>query len=408
MTNRLMVSAVALLTAFLAGWYLRPQLHQEHASAASEPAPVLEYYTCPMHPHIHEDEPGDCPICGMSLVKKREDATALQPIGYPEVRVAPQVVHNFGIRTATVRKGNISHPLTIYGYISKVESPQPVAIRSQVAGRILSVVPAGPEQKHRKQALLIEIESPAVETMQQQYLDAVAAGAIKEQRILKQKLMDLGFGFDELKQLVDTGELRKTYRILAPATGRLTKLEVQTEQLVRANQQLAEFEPLYSITALAQVFETQWAWLEPGQAVRMTNRSHPGAVWEGEVREVQELGQSSTTAVKLTVDLEANRWYPAKNGMQAKLRVATDARRNVLLVPSSAVIRTGSRRVVVVAKGDGRFQPVDVRVGLNDGEHTAILSGLEEGMEVVASGQFLLDSESQLHAELARLDPHQQ
>ena len=89
--------------------------------------------------------------------------------------------------------------------------------------------------------------------------------------------------------------------------------------------------------------------------------------------------------------------------MQARLTVHTDARQDALLVPASAVIYTGSRCVVVTALGDGRFRPVDVTVGLDDGEYTEILTGLEEGTEVAVSGQFLLDSESDLHAELDRL-----
>jgi len=118
---------------------------------------------------------------------------------------------------------------------------------------------------------------------------------------------------------------------------------------------------------------------------------------------VEDLAESSTTAVKLTADFKANEKGGLRLGMQTEMNVAAQSKNNVLQVPSSAVIRTGLKSVVVVAKGGGHFQPVDVETGLDNDDYVEIISGLKEGMEVVVSGQFLLDSESEINAGITRM-----
>ena len=115
------------------------------------------------------------------------------------------------------------------------------------------------------------------------------------------------------------------------------------------------------------------------------------------------MAQSSTTAVKLTADFERNDKVNLRLGMQVQMSVATQSKEQALLVPNSAVIQTGSKNVVVVAKGDGYFQPVDVVLGLSNQNHTEILNGLDEGTNVVVSGQFLIDAQSEMNAGINRL-----
>jgi Cu(I)/Ag(I) efflux system membrane fusion protein len=189
-----------------------------------------------------------------------------------------------------------------------------------------------------------------------------------------------------------------------PDTGLLTEFNIKLKQEIKAGEIIGTLRPLYTISAYAKVFETQWIWLKPGQKISMSIRRFPGLTWEGEVRKVDDLGYSSTTAVKLIADFKENDKLDLRLGMQTEMTVYTESKDNVLLVPSSSVIRTGSKNVVVVAKSGGHFQPVDVETGLDNDEFVEIVSGLKEGMKVVVSGQFLLDSESELRAEVARFN----
>ena len=203
--------------------------------------------------------------------------------------------------------------------------------------------------------------------------------------------------------MIKTGKASNIYHVRYPDTGLLTELKVKLRQKIASGEVIGDFEPLYSVSAYAKIFETQWLWLKPGQRVSMTIRRFPGLEWEGEVRSVEDLGHSSTTAVTLIADFKANEKLDLRLGMHTEMDVHAVSKSDVIQVPTSAVIKTGTKNVVVIAKSGGRFQPVDVVTGLDNNEFTEIVSGLKEGMMVVVSGQFLLDSESELRAEISRL-----
>ncbi len=364
-----------------------------------------EYYTCPMHPHIHQEHEGDCPICGMSLVSKQLDKLPVLNDGSnsrPEIRVESSVINNFGIKTTTVLRDNIYKNIRIYGYVNKVKKREDVYLKSPVTGIVRFINHSNEENKFYKNEVVVSLESDEILQQQQQYIKAVSENDVRNMRVLKQKLMSLGYTFGELNTLIKTSKPSSIYHLRYPDTGLLTKLNIKLKQKIKSGEIIGTFKPLYSISAYAKVFETQWIWLKPGQKISMSIRRFPGLTWQGEVRRVDDLGYSSTTAVKLIADFKANDKLDLRLGMQTEMTVYTESKNNVLLVPTSAVIRTGSKNVVVVAKSGGRFQPVDVVTGLDNDEFVEIVSGLEEGMKVVVSGQFLLDSESELRAEISR------
>ena len=366
---------------------------------------TTEYYTCPMHPHIHQQHEGDCPICGMSLVSKQLDKeTVLNKDNktWPEIRVESSVINNFGIKTANVVRDNISKNIQIYGYVNKVKKREDVVLKSPVSGVVRFINHSDEDNKFYKNEVIISLESDEILQLQKQYIKLANEKDVKNMRFLKQKLSTLGYTFAELKTLIKTNHPSNIYHLRYSDTGLLTKLNIKLKQKIQSGQIIGTLKPLYSISAYAKVFETQWIWLKPGQKISMSIRRFPGLIWEGEVRRVDDLGYSSTTAVKLIADFKENEKLDLRLGMQTEMTVYTESKNNVLLVPSSSVIRTGSKNVVVVAKSGGRFQPVDVVTGLDNDEQVEIISGLKEGMKVVVSGQFLLDSESELRAEVAR------
>ena len=364
-----------------------------------------EYYTCPMHPHIHQQHDGDCPICGMSLVSKQLDKLPTLSDGSqsrPEVRVDSSLINNFGIKTTTVLRDNIYRNIRLYGYISKVKKPEDVYLKSPVSGIVRFINHSEEGNKFYKNEVIVSLESDEILQLQKQYLKAADENDVRNMRVIKQKLSSFGYTFDELKLLIKTNKPSNIYHLRYPDTGLLTKLNIKLKHTIKSGEIIGTLKPLYSISAFAKVFETQWIWLKAGQKISMSIRRFPGLIWQGEVRKVDDLGQSSTTAVKLIADFKANDKLDLRLGMQTEMTVYTESKNNVLLVPSSSVIRTGSKNVVVVAKSGGRFQPVDVVTGLDNDERVEIVSGLKEGMKVVVSGQFLLDSESELRAEISR------
>ncbi|MDH5473832.1 MAG: efflux RND transporter periplasmic adaptor subunit, partial [Gammaproteobacteria bacterium] len=408
MKQSVVIIIVTAILAFISGIVASPFLSSNETDNSIETDTLAEvkteYFTCPMHPHIHQDHTGDCPICGMSLISKQiEDASTSNDKSHPEIRVDPSVINNFGIKTANVVRDNIYRNIRLYGYINQVKNREDIQLKSPISGAVRFINHSDKGNKFYKNEVVVSLESDEILQLQKQYINAVSKNDVRNMRVLKQKLSTLGYSFDSLKLLTETRQPSNIYHLRYPDTGLLTQLNVKLKQKVKAGEMIGTLKPLYSISAYAKVFETQWIWLKPGQKISMTIRRFPGLSWQGEVRKVDDLGYSSTTAVKLIADFAANDKMNLRLGMQTEMIVYTESKNNVLLVPSSAVIRTGSKNVVVVEKSGGRFQPVDVVTGLDNDEHVEIISGLQEGMKVVVSGQFLLDSESELRAEVARM-----
>ncbi len=409
MNKSLIFFLVTAIIAFVLGVVTGPLLLPNETSNTVVTETIAEvrseYYTCPMHPHIHQEHEGDCPICGMSLVSKRyEDLPPSNDSdnSHPQILVDSTLINNFGIKTASVVRDNIYRNIRIYGYVNKVKKREDVVLKSPVSGVVRFINHSDEENKFYKNEVIVSLESDEILRLQKQYIKLANDNDVKNMRVLKKKLSTLGYGFDELKTLIETNKPSNIYHLRFPDTGLLTKLNIKLKQQIKPGEIIGTLKPLYSISAYAKVFETQWIWLKPGQKISMSIRRFPGLTWEGEVRKVDDLGQSSTTAVKLIADFKENDKLDLRLGMQTEMTVYTESKNNVLLVPSSSVINTGSKNVVVVAKSGGRFQPIDVVTGLDNDEYVEIISGLKEGMKVVVSGQFLLDSESELRAELSR------
>jgi len=346
-----------------------------------------------------------CPICGMSLVEKKisEELVDTKNIQHPEVFLQSSVINNLGIKTENVVRGNINRDVRVYGYVNQIKKRNVQQLISPVSGVVRYINNSSDGNKFYKGEVAFKLQSDEALQLQNQYLSAIRENDLQAMRITKKQLGSYGYSFQELESLAKNKIASIMYTYRYPYTGLLTDFKIKLKQEIKAGEEIGILKPLYSISVSAKVFESQWIWLKEGQAVSMSIRNLPGVTWKGEVISVGDLGKDSTTAVKLQADFEENEKVELRLGMQTEMIVNTESKNNVLQVPSSAVIRTGSKNVVVIAKDDGHFQPVDVETGLDNDEYVEIISGVEEGMKVVVSGQFLLDSESELRAEISRL-----
>jgi len=364
------------------------------------------YYTCPMHSHIHEEHAGSCPICGMSLIsRQKENFTSKMPKNaeHAEVFIHSSVINNLSIKTTGVRKGKISKKVKIYGYVNQVNNTKIYDLRSPVSGSIKMISQTMEGEQLFKEQPILMIESDEILKLQTRYLSAFESKDNRSLKSIQQRLSSLDFSRQQLQTLVETRQTSGLYTLRSPAAGLLSELNIKVGDPVSSNDLIATLLPIYSISVYSDIFETQWVWLKPEQSVTMVVRNFPGISWQGKVRNVEELVGSSTSSVKLYADFKTNDRVDLRLGMQTEMVVEANLKNEVLLVPSSAVIRSENKSIVVVAKENGHFQPVDVITGLEDDESVEIISGLELGMGVVVSGQFLLDSESQIKSGISRM-----
>lgn len=206
-----------------------------------------------------------------------------------------------------------------------------------------------------------------------------------------------------VRQSEDAGVAQARFTLSAPAGGVVSELGVHEGAAVSPGMTLFRISGLEKVWAIAEVPEAQVAHLKPGQKVTAALQADATQTFAGTLSEIlpQVNASSRTLQARFEVDNRAGRLTP---GMLLRLQVAGPAVSR-LVVPTEAVIRTGTRAVVIVRKGDGAFEPRDVKLGADLGEQFEILEGLSEGDQVVASGQFLVDSEARLRSVLGGMSP---
>ncbi len=362
-------------------------------------------YTCPMHSHISKNESGSCPICNMALVAKNIDnninANNINQI--TPIRISSGVINNFAIKTDTVKKGTLYRELLTYGYVKKIESVTEKDIISAVTGKIIYVLDKKNDDETEKNELLITIESTEWLALQQAYLTALDKKDVRNLRQVTQQLNAAGFNLKDIQQLKHSQKPTAEFKIYSSQQGILKNFNIKLGQVVEANKVIFAIAPVYPIIGYAEVFEGQWRWLETGHKATMIIRSVSGVTWQGVVLEVDDILMNRSRTIKTKLGFKVQEGILLKAGMQANFTIFAAPKHKVLYVPQDAVIRTQNESKIITALGNGQFQPVKVQTGLDDGSKIEIVTGVTEGMKIVTSGQFLLDSESQLNAELQRM-----
>jgi len=407
-TNKQTLSMLALLalTILLTGCLESASTPSESLAVASQDT-AMEHaakhldsrYVCPMHSQIVREQPGSCPICGMDLVKKVIDAQAGKR---PTVEISNAVINSMGVRTAPAAEQTLWRYIQTVGRIDYDET-RLAHVHPRAEGWMEKLNLRVEGDPVKKGQVLGEIYSPEILNAQVDFLIALnqSAGKVRMQKARNQ-LRLLGVPEGTISLIQKRGESQNTVPIVAPASGVVTKLGMRQGMFVKPDMEIVTIADLGKIWVLVDVYEHQMDWLSVGQSTEIRVPAYPGRVWEGRVQYIYpDLDpKSRTLKVRLAFD---NPDGLLKANMFAEVVIYGGPKREVLAVPSDAVIETGRRSSVVLALGQGRFRPVDVETGMASNGMVEILNGLEAGDEVVISGQFLIDSESSLQASFLRM-----
>lgn len=358
-----------------------------------------EYWTCTMHPQVNKDGPGACPICGMDLIKKVVDETAdvsadTNMEGMITLSRDKQVLAN--VSTIKVKKENLKKELTAYSYLDFVEQNRKT-IPAKFNGRIEKLFVDKTGDYVTKGQALFEIYSPDLVQAQNEFLIALSNSGDANSSLIdasKKKLELFGLTTNQIEDLKNSGKLNLTLTYYSPISGTVIEKKVQEGMYVSEGSAIYEVAELSNLWNIAEVNETDLSVVKVGSKVRLKLKAYPGEEFMGRVSFIYPVINPQTRTVKVRSEFSSQN-NKLKPQMYGETVFSSDAGTG-LLIPADAVIFSGNRNVVWVKTSDGMFEARNVQVGQKYGDKYQILSGLNEGDEVAASGGFLIDSESQL------------
>ncbi|MBL4718705.1 MAG: efflux RND transporter periplasmic adaptor subunit [Qipengyuania citrea] len=361
----------------------------DSAAAGAGCEEVLYWYD-PMVPDQRFDEPGKSPFMDMQLVPKCAGGDSA---GAGGVSIDPQLVQNFGIRTAEAEMGVLEPETNVTGTLA-YNAREVSIVQPRASGFVQRTYGHAPDDIIRQGTPLVDLLIPEWGGAQQEYLAVAATGDEALTRAARERLRLLGMPDGVISSVARSGRPRSTLTITAPSSGAVTMLGVRPGMSVSAGQTLAEITGLNPIWLEAALPEILAADVRVGQPVSATLTAYPGERFAGRITAILPSAQEASRTLTVRAELR-NPNLRLRPGMFAQVSLSP-ARREAVLIPSEAIIRTGERTIVMLAQDEGGYRPAEVQIGREAGGRTEILAGLAPGEEVVTSGQFLLDSEASL------------
>ena len=393
----LFVLGAAVLSA--AGFYAGRSTGPSHSagmttpmvgSASSAERKVL-YWHDPMVPAQRFDKPGKSPFMDMQLVPVYVDEA-----GSAGVQVSPSVQQNLGLRTATVQRADVSSSFDAVGTV-QFDERLSVAVQTRVAGYVEQLAVRARMEQVRKGQALATVFAPDWLAPQNELLALKRAGVSDDLvNAARQRMRAMSIPEALIRRSEETGTAQARFTLAAPVSGVVAELGVREGVAVTPGMSLFRIAGLEKVWAVADVPEAQAVHLSKGQKVKAALEADPGQRFEGELTELLPQVSSTTRTLQARFEVD-NRGGKLTPGMLLRLQV-TGPSSSRLVIPSEAVIRTGTRAVAIVRKDSGSFEPRNVQVGADLGDTVEITQGLSEGEHVVASGQFLIDSEASLRS----------
>jgi Cu(I)/Ag(I) efflux system membrane fusion protein len=401
------------------GWLMpvRNWLSQRQTTGSpKEVAPAnATIWTCAMHPQVRQDHPGRCPICGMNLVRVRSEetdkagggGTSTESMGTPStvpghttVMIPGELQQRIGVRIGQVEKGPLLMSVDALGIVQPNET-QVARVNIKTEGWVDKLFVNFVGQTVRKGDPLLSIYSPNFLSTQQELLNALrseqtAGGGQQSLSSAARRRLELwDVPADEIDRMVQSGKPQQDLVLKSPIKGTVLEKKVFEKQYVTPDKELYVIADLSTVWVQAKVYEYEIPHVELGQPAKVTIASLPNQQFTGKVVFVQLTVELITRTVEVRVELP-NQEGVFKPGMFAQVSIRHPMGEG-LLVPTSAVLRTGERDIAFRVEPGDHFVPVAVKLSpIQFGDRFQVLEGLKEGEQIVTSANFLIDSESRI------------
>jgi Cu(I)/Ag(I) efflux system membrane fusion protein len=412
-TNRNIIITVILTLAvgLLLGWLIfggsGSKTIDEHQHETVEVAGET-IWTCSMHPQIRQNEPGDCPICGMDLIPLAEEHDSdIDPMA---ISMSPTAMQLANISTAVVGSMN---PVKMVRLNGKVQSDERLVYSqsSHIPGRIENLMVNFTGEYVNKGQAIASVYSPDLVTAQEELFEAQKIRETQPQlfNAAKEKLKNWKLTDKQIEQILQSETTMETFDVQSDVSGYVTKKMVNPGDYIRRGEAIYEIADLSKVWLLFDVYESDMPWIKKGNKVEFTVASLPGETFTGTISFLDPVIDPKTRVAKARVEV-ANRGLKLKPEMFASGTVEAKLpnQSNAVVVPKTAVMWTGERSVVYVKSETDKgvnFMLRDVNLGPALGESYVIESGLKEGEEIAVNGTFSIDAAAQLAGKPSMMNP---
>lgn len=358
-------------------------------------------YVCPMHTHISQDHQGECPICGMDLVKR---ITHLEGKSRPEyLSVSGAMQQTMALNTEPAVKSRVSRFIKTFGSVQFNEKTL-IHKHPRAAGWIENLTVNSVGQEVGKGELLYEIYSPDLLVAQEDFLSLLTSMQSNEALLKRgrRRLSLLGLSDKLIEQIETTRQVLDQVPYYAQEGGVVSVLNVREGMYVEASDRILTLANLTKVWVIADIFAQQLDWVSKGQTIEIDLPALNIYRIKGEVEFIYPTLDPVTRSLQVRMVL-GNPNQRLKPGMLATVRIyASDI--DTLNIPLNALIQTEKFNTVFVQTDELNFQRRNVEVGIITNNRAEILNGLREGEKVVTAGQFLLDAEASL-SNVATVNP---
>lgn len=379
--------------------------------AASPESQTKQMYHCPMHPTYTSDKPGDCSICGMKLVPTKPDENTSPPANvseYATVKISPEKQQLIGIKKEKVLIRPLTKTIRAVGTIGYNER-KVYDVNIKYAGWVETADCCALAGKFIKTGTpLFSIYSPELVTAQQEYLIALEtlkkAEETKSGEMMKnagqlvnatrQKLLFWDISEDQLVQIAEDGKPSKTLWVTSRTEGFIIGDELTNGKYITPGELVFKIVDLSTVWIETDIYEYELTSIGINDNAIIELPAYPGERLEGNLKYIYPYVNPATRTIKARIELP-NPDYRLKIAMYADVIIEKELGEKTA-IPVEAVMDTGKRRIIFVDKGDGFFEPREVKLGLKTETYYEVLEGVSEGETVVTSGNFFIDSESKL------------
>jgi Cu(I)/Ag(I) efflux system membrane fusion protein len=372
------------------------------------------FYRNPMNPEITSPVPAKDDM-GMDYVPVYPEGGAATGAPTGTVRIDPTVVQDIGVRTTTVKRVTLSRDIRTIGRVTYDET-RVARLHPKYDGWVEKLFVNKTGEQIKRGSMLLSIYSPQLVASQEEYLLAldneaslkdspfpdVRTGAESLLRSAKERLQLLDVPEHQINQLKTGHKTIKGMHILSPFQGVVMNIGAREGERITPATELFMITDISRVWIVVDIYEDDMPWVHLGDTAKIDVAGIPGRTFTGKLTYIYPYLEAKTRTIKVRLELD-NPGLSLKPEMFANVNIAADKQIDALVVPSEAIVRTGTQDQVFVQRAPGQFEPRRVVVGVVTNGKTQIVSGLNEGEVVVTSSEFLIDSESKLKEATAKM-----